>query len=92
MVIVPYPQTAIYLRTKFHFNPFCTFQDMIRIGIHYEKIRGDNFVNIQGKNVVLVYCPSPHCHLSINQVSFQSLFQDIARTGIHYEKKMVKGK
>ena len=35
--------------------------------------------------MVLVYYPSSQFHLSINQVSFQSL-QDMARTGIHYEK------
>jgi len=34
---------------------------------------GDNSVNIQGMVMVLVHCTSSHCHLSINQVSFQSL-------------------
>ena len=29
--------TAIYLYTKFYLNPFSTFQDMARTGIHYEK-------------------------------------------------------
>ena len=28
------PLAAIYLYIKFHFNPFCTFQDMDRTGIH----------------------------------------------------------
>jgi len=48
---------------------------MARIGIHYEKkwLWGDNYVNIQGSIMVIVYCPSSDCHLSINQVSFQSL-------------------
>ena len=32
-----------------------------------------NSINIQGRIIVLVHCPSSHCHLSINQVSFQSL-------------------
>ena len=30
-------------------------------------------MNIQGRIMVLVYCPSPDRHLSINQVPFQSL-------------------
>jgi len=34
---------------------------------------GDNSVNILGMVMVLVHCTSSHCHLSINQVSFQSL-------------------
>ena len=67
---------------------------MAQTGIHYEKIyrwlRGDNYVNtcLQGIIMVLVHLPSPDCHLSINQVPFQSLctFQDMARTEIHYEK------
>ena len=38
--------------------------------------------------MVLIHSTSSHCHLSINQVSFQSLctFQDMTRTGNHYEK------
>ena len=68
------PFIYIYVCTKFHFNPFCTFQDMAWTGNTYEKwLSGDNTVNIQGRIMVLVYCPSSHCHLSINQVSFQSL-------------------
>ena len=81
------PLTDIYLKTKFHFNPFCTFQDIDQTGIHYEKkwLRGDNSINIQGRIMVLVHSTSSHCCLSINQVSFQFLctFQDMARTGIH---------
>jgi len=58
--------TAIYLLNKFHFNPFCTFQDMTRTGNTYEKwLRGDNSTNMQGRIMVLGFCPSPHCHLSI---------------------------
>ena len=38
-----------------------------------KRLSGDNYVNIQGRIMVLVHCPSSHCHLSINQVSFQSL-------------------
>jgi len=30
-------------------------------------------VNTQGMIMVLVHSPSSHCHLYINQVSFQSL-------------------
>ena len=53
-------------------NPFCTFQDMARTGNTYEKwLRGDNTVNIQSKIMVLGFCPSPHCHLSIYQVWFK---------------------
>ena len=55
----------------FNYNPFCTFQDMAKTGIHYEEnkwLQGDNYVNIQGRIMVLVHCPSSHCHLSINQV------------------------
>ena len=33
---------------------------------------GDNYVNIQGRNMVHVHSPSPHYHLSIKQVSFKS--------------------
>ena len=45
------------------------------IKIHYEKkwLRGCNSVNKQGRIMLCVPCPSAHCHLSINQVSFQSL-------------------
>jgi len=68
------PHINIYVCTKFNFNPFSTFQDMARISNHYENkmLRGDES-NIQGRVMVLVHCPSSHCHLSINQVSFQSL-------------------
>ena len=34
---------------------------------------GDSSVNIQGKIMIIVHCTSSNCHLSINQVSFQSL-------------------
>jgi len=49
---------------------------MAQTGIHYEKnkwLRGDNYVNIQCGIMVIVHYPFSHCHLSINQVSFQSL-------------------
>jgi len=32
---------------------------------------GDNSVNIQDRIMVLIQCTTSHCHLSINQVSFQ---------------------
>ena len=32
------PLIYIYVCTKFNFNPFCTFQDMAKTGIHYEKM------------------------------------------------------
>ena len=59
MVIVPFlPLTDIYLLTKFHFNPFCTFQDMARTGNNYEKwLSGDNSVNTQGR--IMVLCAMP---------------------------------
>jgi len=41
------PLTVIYLLIKFHFNLFSTWQDMARIGIHYEKwLWGENSINI----------------------------------------------
>jgi len=42
------------------------------------KLWGDNSVNIQGRIMVLVHYPSSHYHLSINQVSFQSLLSGLA--------------
>jgi len=62
----------IYVCTKFNFNPFCTFQDMAQTHIHYKKkwLWEDNYVNIQGRIMVLVHGTSSHRHLSINQVSF----------------------
>jgi len=47
---------------------------MTQTVIHNDKnkwLRGDNYVNIQGRVTVLVHCPSPDCHLSINQFPFQ---------------------
>ena len=32
------PLINIYVCTKFNFHPFCTFQDMARTGIYYEKM------------------------------------------------------
>jgi len=63
---------AIYLQTMFHFNPLSTFKDMAQTCIHYEKwLWGDNSIHIQNRIMVLGFRPSPHCHLSINQVSFK---------------------
>ena len=64
------PLININVCTKFSFNPFSTFQDMAWTGIHYEQnkwLRADNSVNIQGRIMALVHCPSSHC-----QVSFKS--------------------
>ena len=36
-------------------------------------LRGDNSINIQARIMVLGFCPASHCHIFINQVSFQSL-------------------
>ena len=64
------PFINIYACTKLNFNPFSTFQDMASRATMMEKwLWGDNSINIQGRVMVLVHCPSPHCHLSINQVS-----------------------
>ena len=38
MVLVFSTLINIYLCTTFNFNPFCTFQDMARTVIHYEKL------------------------------------------------------
>ena len=70
------PLINIYVCTKFIFNPFCTFQDMARTGVHYENnkwLMGDNSVNIKGRSMVFAHIPFSHRHLSTNQVSFQSL-------------------
>jgi len=68
------PLINIYVCTKLNLNPFFSFQDMTRTGIQYEKLlREDNSLNIQGRIIVLVHGTSSHLHLSMNQVSFQSL-------------------
>jgi len=49
---------------------------MAQTDIHYEKnkmLRGGYSVNIQNMSMVLVHGPPSHCHLSMNQVSYQSL-------------------
>jgi len=67
MVIVHCPSTHCHLSiSQVSFQSLCTFQDMARTGNNYGKwLRGDNTVNIQGRIMVLVFCPSPRCHLSI---------------------------
>ena len=84
------PLINIYVCTKFNFNPFVLFKIWpAQSSIMKNKcLWGDSSVNIQGRIMVLVHCPSPHCHLSINQVSIQSLlyFPRYRRTGNHYEK------
>jgi len=48
---------------------------------------GDNYVNIQGRIMVIVHCPSSHCHLSIKfHFNPFSTVKYMARTDIHYEK------
>ena len=37
-----------------------------------EWLRGNNYLNIQCRIMIIVHCTSSNCHLSINQVSFQS--------------------
>ena len=47
---------------------------MAQTEIRYGKkwLWGDNYVNIQRVIMVIVFCTSLNCHLSLNQVSFQS--------------------
>ena len=68
------PLINIYECTKFNFNQLY-FPRYGRTHIHYggKWLRGDNTVNIQSRIMVLVHSTFFHCHLSINQVSFQSL-------------------
>ena len=51
---------------------------MARTGNNYEKWS----INIQGRIMVLGFCPSPYCHLYIHQVLFKchSSFKVICRT------------
>jgi len=63
------PFINIYVCTKFHFNPFCTFQDMARTGNTYVKwLKGDNSIHIQGEIMVDGLSPSTHCNLYVYQV------------------------
>ena len=66
------PLINIYVCTKFHINPVCTLQDIWPGQTSIMEKRGD-FVNTQGMSVVLVHGTFSHCHISINQVLFQSL-------------------
>ena len=50
------------------------------------KLRGDNSISIQGRIMVLGFCPSSHCHISINHFNPFFTFQDMARTGNTNEK------
>jgi len=92
MVLVHCPSSHCHLSiNQVSFDPFCTFQDIaMQTNNHYEKwLWGDNSINIQDMIMVLGHCYSPHCHISINQVSFDPFctFQDIAmQTNNHYEK------
>ena len=71
------PQMLFVFKQSFISIPFVLSKiwPMAQTGIHYGKkwLRGDNYVNIQGRIMALVHCPFPDCHLSINQVSFQFL-------------------
>jgi len=64
--------------------------------IHSQKkwLRGDNYVNIQCRIMVLVHCPCPDCHLSINQVQFSIPFvlSKIWPRQTSIMEKMVKGR
>ena len=93
MVLEHCPSSHCHLSiNQVSFNPCCTLQDLARTSNHYERknwLWGDNSINIQGRIMVLEHCPSSHCHLSINQVSFNPCctLQDLARTSNHYERK-----
>ena len=82
--------TAIYLLTKFHSIPFVLSKIWPgQTSIMKKKwLRRDNTVNIQGRIMVLMHSTSSPCHLSINQVSFQSLsvFLSLPSTGIYIQK------
>ena len=62
--------TSMYVPIKFHFNLFCTYQDMAQTGIHYKTkwLRRDNSVNIHGRSMVLVHGTSSNCHLSLTAI------------------------
>jgi len=67
-----FPSNNIYVCTNIISIPIVLSKDMARIINHYLKkwLWVDNSVNILGRVMVLVFCPSSHCHLSINQISF----------------------
>ena len=69
MVLVFGTSSQYLCMYTFNFNPFCSFQDMARVGNMYggKWLRGHISVNMQGSVMVLVHCPSTHCYLSINQ-------------------------
>jgi len=84
------PFINIYVCTKFNFNPFSTFQDMARISNHYEKwLREDNSINNQGRVMVLVHCPSSHCHLYITNSHWNanSSFKVICQTRYRMDRQ-----
>jgi len=43
-------------------------------------LRGDNSVNIQSRIMIIVHCPSSHCHLSKKKVLIPSVVLDFRRT------------
>ena len=65
----------IYVCTKFNFNPFVLSKIWPRHTsiMTNTKLRGDNSINIHGMIIAIGFRPSFHCHLSINQVLFQSM-------------------
>ena len=75
MIIVPrfYPTSHCHLSiSQVLFQSLLYFPRYGRTGNKYEKwLRGDNTVNKQGRIMVLGFCSSPHCHISIYQVLFQ---------------------
>ena len=69
-----FPLNNIYVWNKLNSNPFCIFQDVAKSGqmiIMKKWLKGDNSIHLQGMIMVLVHWPTPHCHLSINKVSFK---------------------
>jgi len=68
---------------------------MAQTSIHYEKwLWGDNSININGRIMVLVYCPFSYCHLSTTKFNINPFctFKDMTQADIHYEKYMVMGR
>ena len=72
--VLPFLSLSSIYKPSFISIPFVLFRiwprkaTILRIWL-----RSDNSINIQGRIMVLGFCPSSHCHLSINQVLFQSL-------------------
>ena len=54
------PLINIYVCTKFNFDPLCTFQDMTRTCIHYEKSYGLETHLLQALKVAILILRATH--------------------------------